>query len=318
MLGRYIFDFPNWFYFLVSLPIGVLFLLLCTAIFYDISRVSIDNVPIKKKRREFFKKSLDISSLGVAFALSSRAIYEAKFIKHERVNIKLNGLKQNYKIAQISDVHIGGIVDQDFIKNIVERVNKIDADIVVITGDLVDIDIDRATPALNELKNLKNRYGIYFIAGNHEYFHNIEKIIKAVKKLGIRVLENENVYIGEYGSGFNLSGVYDVFGFRAGHHKPDIYKALENTDKNSPTILLAHQPRFIEHVQNGVDLMLSGHTHGGQLYPFKALVRLQQPYISGLHQHNKDLQIYINRGTGFWGPPMRLGASSEITEITIF
>jgi hypothetical protein len=97
---------------------------------------------------------------------------------------------------------------------------------------------------------------------------------------------------------------------------PDLQRALSNK-KESPTILLAHQPRYIEEVTEGVDLMLSGHTHGGQLYPFRFLVQLQQPYISGLHQHTPELQIYVNKGTGFWGPPMRLGASSEITEIVI-
>jgi len=317
VLGRYLFDFPNWLYFLVSLPIGVLFLILCTAVFYDIFRVIIDKAPIKYNRREFFKKSLDISSLGVAFAISSRAIYEAKFIKLERVDIKIENLKKKYKIVQLSDVHIGGIVDKAFIKNIVDRVNKLDPDIVVITGDLVDIKISRAQDALDELKRLKNRLGVYFIVGNHEYFHDVDEIIGAVKKLGVKVLENENVYVGEVGEGFNLAGVYDVFGYRAEHHRPDIYKALENRDKNSPTVLLAHQPRYVDELIGGVDLMLSGHTHGGQLYPFKALVRLQQPYISGLHQHSKELQVYVSKGTGFWGPPMRLGASSEITEITI-
>jgi predicted MPP superfamily phosphohydrolase len=129
------------------------------------------------------------------------------------------------------------------------------------------------------------------------------------------VLENENEYIGKDGEGFNLVGVYDVMGYRLNKYMPDLNKALKNK-KNAPTILLAHQPKYIEEVSN-VDLMLSGHTHGGQIYPFKYLIKLVQPYIKGLHQHNDDLQIYINKGTGFWGPPMRLGASSEITLITI-
>lgn len=316
MLGRYYIDFPNWLYFLFSLPIGILFLLFCTAIIYDISRVALHYSPLSQKRRAFFKRSLDISSFLVATSLSARSMYEAKHIKLERVNIKLKNLQQPYKIVQLSDIHIGGLIDKDFMRNIVKRVNKLKPDLVVITGDLVDIEIKHAQKALDELRHLESKYGTFFIVGNHEYFHNIEQIIKSVKALNIKVLENENIYIGEKDKGFNLAGVFDVFGYKTKTFMPDINKALHKL-KNSPTILLAHQPRYIEEVSDSVDLMLSGHTHGGQLYPFKFLVKIVQPYISGLHQHNKDLQIYVNKGTGFWGPPMRLGASSEITEISL-
>ncbi|MCD4667063.1 MAG: metallophosphoesterase [Sulfurimonas sp.] len=316
MLGRYYLDIPNWLYFLFSIPIGLLFLLFCTAIIYDISRVVLTKVPISDSRRGFFKKSLDISSLLIATSLSARSIYEARFVKLEKVDIKIKNLKKSYKIIQLSDIHIGGLIDKSFMDDIVRRVNDLNPDLVVITGDLVDIDISRAQDAVNTLRGLNSKYGTYFIVGNHEYFHNIEKIIKKVKSIGIRVLENENLYIGEKNEGFNLVGVYDVFGYRVNSHMPDIQKALKDK-KDAPTILLAHQPRYIEEITDGVDLFLSGHTHGGQLYPFRFLVKLQQPYISGLHQHNKNLQIYVNKGTGFWGPPMRLGASSEITEIRL-
>ncbi|MEA1983455.1 MAG: metallophosphoesterase [Campylobacterota bacterium] len=316
-LGRYFIDFPNWLYFLLSLPIGVLFLLFCTTLLYDISRVVLVRVPLSDERRHFFKRSLDLSSLVVASSITAKAIYEARHVTLEKVNIKLKNLKKPYRILQLSDIHIGGIIDKNFIAKIVSRVNACTPDLVVITGDLVDTDVDKAKEALNELKNLKSKYGTYFIVGNHEYFHNIEKIIATVKSLGIKVLENENLYIGEQGEGFNLVGVYDLFGYRVETHTPNITLALQKRDEESPTVLLAHQPKFIEEVPSGVDLMLSGHTHGGQLYPFKALVKLQQGYVSGLHQHSENLQIYINKGTGFWGPPMRIGASAEITEITI-
>lgn len=316
MLGRYYPHIPSWLYFLLSLPIGILFLLFCTTIIYDISRISLSHTPISEKRRRFFKKSLDISSLAAATALSARSIYEARFVQLEKVSVKLKNLKQSYKIVQLSDIHIGGLIDTKFIKSIVQRVNALKPDIVVITGDLIDLDVAYAKNSLDTLREINSTYGTYFIVGNHEYFHNIEKIIESVKSLGIRVLENENVYIGEEGIGFNLAGVYDIMGYRTDTYKPDLSKALDGV-KKSPTILLAHQPRYIQEVKNGVDLMLSGHTHGGQLYPFRFLVQLQQPYISGLHQHNENLQIYVNKGTGFWGPPMRLGASSEITEIIL-
>ncbi len=315
-LGRYYINVPGWLYFLFSLPIGIVFLLFCTTLVYDISRVMLHHTPLSNTRRKFFKRSLDASSFAVAGTMSLSAIYEARHVHVQKVDIDIKGLKKPYKIAQISDTHIGGLIDKKFIKSIVTKVNACNPDLVVITGDLIDIDIKKAQPILQELKELQSTYGTYYIVGNHEYFHGIENIIAAVKTLGIRVLENENVYIGEEARGFNLAGVYDVFGYRAGKFLPDILKALKGT-QDSPTVLLAHQPRFIEEVPSDVDLVLSGHTHGGQIYPFRFLVSLAQPYISGLHQHTKDLQIYVNKGTGFWGPPMRLGASAEITDITL-
>ena len=141
---------------------------------------------------------------------------------------------------------------------------------------------------------------MYFIVGNHEYLHGIDDIIATVNSMGIKTLENENVYIGEENKGFNLAGVYDQAGYRMEHHVPDLNKALENTNKEAPTVLLAHQPVFIEEVKNNVALVLSGHTHGGQLYPFRVLVKMVQPYIAGLYKHSDDTQIYVNKGTGFW------------------
>jgi len=316
MAGRYYPHTPNWLYFLLSLPIGILFLLFCTAIIYDISRVMLSYTPLSHSRRSFFKRSLDISSLLLATSLSARSIYEARVLEVQKVDVKIPNLQQPYKIVQLSDVHIGGLIDKAFIHKMVQKVNKLKPDLVVITGDLIDIDVDLAHATLQELQKLNSTYGTYFVVGNHEYFHNIQKIIEAVQSLGIRVLENENVYIGDKDKGFNLAGVYDLMGYRVESHMPDINAALTGL-KDSPTILLAHQPKYIQEVQKSVDLMLSGHTHGGQLYPFRFLVKLQQPYISGLHQHDEKLQIYVNKGTGFWGPPMRLGASAEITEISI-
>lgn len=305
---------PNWLYFLLSLPIGVIFLTFIITLLHEIISFGFSKTTFKKNRREFFKKGLDISAISVVIATNAKAMDNARDIELEVVDVKINNLKQPYSIVQLSDIHIGGLIDKDFIKSLVDKVNILNPDVIVITGDLVDTKLDFAKAALDELRNLKSKFGTYFIVGNHEYFHGVQPIIDYVNSLGIKTLENENVYIGAKDTGFYLCGVYDRFGNRYGSYKPDIKKALENTN-NHPTVLLAHQPKFIDELEStkGIDLILCGHTHGGQIFPFNFLVKLQQPYVRDLNTHNEFTQVYVNKGTGFWGPPMRLGASSEIT-----
>ena len=315
MFARYNPTIANWAYFLLSIPIGIIFLLFIATIFYEISSRVLDKIPLNENRRDFFKKSLDIGAISIAGSVNAKAMYNAKIVELEEVEIKIKDLKQPYSIVQLSDVHIGGLIDKDFISQLVKRVNKLNPDVVVITGDLVDTNLKYAKDALDELKKLKSKYGNYFIVGNHEYFHGVVSIIDYINTLNFKTLENENIYIGEKGKGFFLAGVYDIMGYRIDSYKPDLNKALIGTS-GAPKVLLAHQPKFIEEVVN-VDLVLCGHTHGGQIFPFNFLVKLQQPYVKGLHQHNEKTQIYINKGTGFWGPPMRLGASSEITYIKL-
>lgn len=313
-LARYFPIVPNWLYFLLSLPIGVIFLTFIITILHEIISFGINKTKYTRNRRQFFKKGLDIGILSAVIATNAKAIDNARVIDLELVEIKIENLKKPYTIVQISDVHIGGLINKKFINNLVNKINLLNADIVVITGDLIDTKLDFAKPALNELKNLQSTFGTYFIVGNHEYFHGVQPIIDYVNSLGIKTLENENVYIGPKDEGFYLAGVYDRFGLRYGSYIPDINKALENCE-NSPVVLLAHQPKFVKDIEDfsNIDLILSGHTHGGQIFPFNFLVKLEQPYVKGLHFHTPKTQIYVSKGTGFWGPPMRLGASSEIS-----
>ncbi|WP_418184764.1 metallophosphoesterase [Aliarcobacter vitoriensis] len=292
----------------------MIFLTFTITLFHEIISFGIKKTKYTKNRRDFFKKSLDITTTSLILATNAKAMDNARHIELEVVDVKIQNLSKPYTIIQISDVHIGGLITKEFIKELVNKINLLNADIVVITGDLVDTKLEFAKPALDELKNINSKYGTYFIVGNHEYFHGVQPIIDYVNSLGIKTLENENVYIGVENQGFNLAGVYDRFGFRYGSYIPDINKALENCE-NSPTILLAHQPKYLKDLENtqNIDLVLCGHTHGGQIFPFNFLVKLEQPYVKGLHQHNEFTQVYVNKGTGFWGPPMRLGASSEIT-----
>lgn len=222
-----------------------------------------------------------------------------------------------YTIVQLSDIHAGGTVDKGFVERIVQRVNALDADMIVITGDLVDGRVEDLADVVSPLASLRARDGVWFVTGNHEYYSGANPWIDHLRSMGIRVLPNERVAMrGE--RGFDLAGTddYTARGFGAGHGQ-DLPRALGGRDRNRPVILLAHQPRtFPEAVANGVDLQISGHTHGGQIFPFHYLTRSVQPFLSGLHRVGSS-QLYVSRGTGYWGPPMRLAAPSEITRIVI-
>jgi len=317
MLSRYQISVPNSLYFIFSLSMGIIFLLFLTTLFYEFFHLFVNIAPLNPQRRQFFKKSLDIGSVSMAIAISANATYKAKEITLEKVEVLIKNLKKEYKVVQLSDLHIGGLIEKNFIFDVVQKVNTLKPDLIVITGDLIDVDLKYTKEAIKELSNLKSKYGAYFVVGNHEYFHGIEEIMEYINLIGIKVLENENIYIGEENQGFNLAGVYDLFGYRYGKFQPNIKQALSNI-KSSPTVLLAHQPRYIYEVEDrSIDLILSGHTHGGQIFPFNYLVSLVQPYVKGLHLHNNTTQIYVNKGTGFWGPPMRLGANAEITQLVL-
>jgi predicted MPP superfamily phosphohydrolase len=168
------------------------------------------------------------------------------------------------------------------------------------------------------LAGLKSRQGVYFVTGNHEYYAGVNEWLAHLPTLGVRVLRNERVAVGDGTHTFDLAGVDDWSARGMPGHGPDLARAVEGRDAARELVLLAHQPRAIhEAAKHGVGLQLSGHTHGGQIWPWNFAVKLQQPYVAGLARHNKDTQLYVSRGTGYWGPPMRLGAPAEITRIRL-
>ncbi len=236
--------------------------------------------------------------------------------KIEKVKIPLEGLKALFSAVQVSDLHIGGLIEENVVRRIVGEVNSLGADVIFLTGDIIDTEVSNVPKAIEELSKLQAPLGVFFVTGNHEFFHNIGELLAVLKSYGIRVLENENVILVKNGEKLvNLAGVYDLFGRKVGALEPDLMRALEGREETLPTILLAHQPKFALEVDEakGVDLILSGHTHGGQIFPFGFLVMLDQPYLAGLYQHSPKTKIYVNRGTGFWGPPMCILARAEIT-----
>ncbi|HUE40185.1 MAG TPA: metallophosphoesterase [Candidatus Binatia bacterium] len=222
-----------------------------------------------------------------------------------------------FRIVQLSDMHIGPLLDRRFARTIVARVNLLRADLIAVTGDLVDGRVERLSAEVEPLRGLESRHGTFFVTGNHDYFSRVDPWLAKVSELGWRVLRNERVTIGAGGDAFDLAGVDDRMARRFGADSGDLERALEGRDPEVPVVLLAHNPNeFDDAAAQGVDLQLSGHTHGGQMWPFGYFVRLATPYVAGLFRRGRSL-LYVSRGTGFWGPPMRLFHPAEITEITV-
>ncbi|GAA0753335.1 metallophosphoesterase [Ideonella azotifigens] len=226
---------------------------------------------------------------------------------------------EGFTIAQITDVHIGPTVKKPYVQAIVDRVNKLQADAVAITGDLVDGRVQDLHDDAAPLAGLRSRHGTFFVTGNHEYYSGAPEWVALLGKLGLRVLTNEHVVLQHGSAQLVMAGVAD---FSAGHFEPENRSDPQRAMAGAPAgagakVLLAHQPRSAPAAADaGFDLQLSGHTHGGQFWPWNLFVPLQQPFTAGLHKL-RNLWVYTSRGTGYWGPPLRLGAPSEITRLRL-
>jgi predicted MPP superfamily phosphohydrolase len=273
------------------------------------------------ERRVFLARAIAGVTAAVSAGLGAVALAEAaRRVQVKRVPVvlkKLPAATSGYRIVQISDVHIGPTLQRAFLEEIVSQVNALKPDLVAITGDLVDGTVAEIGELMTPLKDLKAKDGVYFITGNHEYYSGAQTWLNHLPSLGVRPLRNERVAIGGP-AGFDLAGIHDPTAKQMDPtHAPDLSAALAGRDPARPVVLLAHQPRQSkEAIEQGVDLQLSGHTHGGQVFPMTLLVHLVHPFVLGLHRTG-DFQIYVSAGTGYWGPPMRLGTSSEITEILL-
>jgi predicted MPP superfamily phosphohydrolase len=277
--------------------------------------------PADPERRVFLARWLSaavglgavaLGGLGLANVLSKVAV---KRVRVELAKLPLSA--SGYRIAMISDVHVGPTIGRGFIEHIVARVNALEPDLIAIAGDLVDGSVKDLGPLVEPLKDLRAKDGVFFVTGNHEYYSGVDEWLAFLPTLGIRVLKNERVAIEGPRGGFDLAGVEDLASRGFEGHAPDLPLALEGRDPTRALVLLAHQPKHIHEAERlGVDLQLSGHTHGGQLFPWKYLVGLDQPYVAGLHEHGRA-QVYVSCGTGYWGPPMRVGAPAEITELEL-
>ena len=226
---------------------------------------------------------------------------------------------QGFTIAQISDIHVGPTIKGPYLQAIVDAVNGMQADMVAVTGDLVDGSVRDLSPHVAPLGSLVSRHGTFFVTGNHEYYSGAHAWIAELRRLGLQVLMNEHTVLQHGGAPLVVAGVADY----SAHlfdpsHRSDPQAAMAGAPAHAAMhVLLAHQPRSAEAAERaGFQLQLSGHTHGGQFFPWNLFVPLQQPFTAGLHKL-KRLWVYTSRGTGYWGPPKRFGAPSEITRLTL-
>ena len=247
-----------------------------------------------------------------------RALGKARIEKIDVPIACLPAELEGYRIVQLSDLHLGDTVGRDWAQRLVDQVNALAPDAVAITGDIADGGAARVRDELAPLGSLRAKDGVFFVTGNHEYYNGLGGWLAEVRRLGFQVLLNEHRVVHRGQAQLVVAGVTDYNGgeFLPGHaSRPDL--ALRDAPRGAPRILLAHQPRtaFQAHGLD-IDLQLSGHTHGGQFFPWKYFVRLQQPVLSGMARIGA-VRVYTHRGTGFWGPPLRLMAPPEIAELRL-
>ncbi len=235
--------------------------------------------------------------------------------KVKRVTVPLAKLPRaahGFRIAVVSDIHLGPLLGRGFAQKVVDTINATQPDLIAVVGDLVDGSVEDLGPAVAPLAQLTARHGSYFVTGNHEYFSGAEQWVEEVRRLGLTSLENVRREL----PAFDLAGVNDVTGENEGQG-PDYAKALGDRDTSRAVVLLAHQPVQVhEAVDHGVDLQLSGHTHGGQMWPMNFVAAAANPTLAGLERYG-DTQLYVSRGAGAWGPPVRVGAPSDITVVEL-
>ena len=291
-------------------------------IFLFFSRYFENNEPIVDSKRDFLRKTVNlgiISLSGAATLYGFRQARNGPSIIYQDIYLKnLPKEFDKFSIAQISDLHVGPTIKRPYVELVLNEISHLNPDLIAITGDLVDGSVRHLRSDLEPLAEMIAPYGTFFATGNHEYYSGVDQWLDETDRLGMKNLVNSNEILNIKNSKIALAGVTD---YRAQtikkSHKTDPKKALKSLPDDIVKVVLAHQPASIFKVHEAkADLQLSGHTHGGQFWPFTYPTRWANPYLEGLHNHN-GTQIYVNRGTGYWGPPLRLGVLSEITMIRL-
>lgn len=268
------------------------------------------------------RKASALAVLGLSLLVSLVGLFNARRLARVvHVDLRVAGLPaalSGFTIVQLSDIHVGPTIKRGYLDRIVRRVNLLDADLVAITGDVVDGSVSRLREHVAPLGELRSRHGTYCVTGNHEYYHGAEAWIAEWRRLGLRVLLNESEVLDHEGERLLVGGVTDFTAHRYHPaHGSDAAAAANSEHPVAFKLLLAHQPRSAPAAaEAGFDLQLSGHTHGGQFLPWNLFVPMQQPFVSGVRKLGR-LLVYTSRGTGYWGPPLRFGAPSEITRLRL-
>jgi predicted MPP superfamily phosphohydrolase len=306
--------------------IGVVSILFCVALAKDFLKVtgfaaSKVKPEFNKSRREFLAKSFGSTAGLAVFPMSGYGVYNAVNDPDvKQVSISKKGLSNaldGFRIVQLTDIHVGPTIGADTVERIVRKVNELDPDVVVITGDLVDGSADFISSYVKPLDKLKSRHGTFFVTGNHEYYSGAKGWIDLISGMGIHVLDNKNTIINHNDGKILLCGVPDIHSDRFGFDAPNPAKAKETDEDFDISVILSHRPEIADEIAAaGFDIQLSGHTHGGQYFPWTIVIHLFHKYVRGLYDVG-DMKLYVSQGTTYWGPPLRLGAESEITEIIL-
>ncbi|MBC8989440.1 metallophosphoesterase [Micromonospora chalcea] len=286
---------------------------------------SVDSVPVSVPdhdpgRRLLLRRGAAITAGTVAVGLTgfgmTRAYRPPTIKRYDIPMARLARRADGLRLAVLADLHVGPLLGTGQVERMVEIVNGLDADVVAVVGDVVTSEPGRVRESLLPLSRMRGRHGVFYVTGNHEYYVGVEAWTEAADELGLRVLRNERVEIAHGGGAIDLAGVDDVTGSQHAD-APDCVKALAGRAQDRPVVLMAHQPVAVrDAAPYGVGLQLSGHTHGGQMFPFNHLVGLQQPVVSGFGEVD-GTPVYVTNGAGFWGPPVRVGADPDITLLTL-